>query len=37
MPPWEAMNELISKAGKQFDPKVVEAFKRIISEKLEKV
>ena len=37
MTPWEALNELISKAGKQFDPKVVEAFKRISSEKLEKI
>jgi putative nucleotidyltransferase with HDIG domain len=37
IPPWEALNELVSKTGKQFDPKVVDAFKRIISEKLERV
>lgn len=37
MPPWEALNELVSNAGKQFDPKVIEAFKRIINERLEKV
>jgi response regulator RpfG family c-di-GMP phosphodiesterase len=37
MPPREALNELVSKTGKQFDPKVVDAFKRIISETLEKV
>jgi putative nucleotidyltransferase with HDIG domain len=36
MPPWEALNELVSKGGSQFDPKVIEAFKRIISGKLEK-
>ena len=37
IPPWEALNELVSKTGKQFDPKVVDAFKRIISERLERV
>jgi HD-GYP domain-containing protein (c-di-GMP phosphodiesterase class II) len=36
MPPWEALNELVSKGGTQFDPKVIEAFKTIISGKLEK-
>jgi putative nucleotidyltransferase with HDIG domain len=36
MVPWEALNELVSKAGTQFDPKVIEAFKRIISGKLER-
>jgi putative nucleotidyltransferase with HDIG domain len=36
MAPWEALNELVSKGGTQFDPKVIEAFKRIISGKLEK-
>jgi putative nucleotidyltransferase with HDIG domain len=34
--PWEALNELVSKGGTQFDPKVVEAFKRIISGKVER-
>ncbi len=37
MPPWEAVEEIVNKAGKQFDPEVVEAFKRVIKEKLEKV
>lgn len=36
MPPWEAMQEIIANTGTQFDPVVVEAFKRIISEKLER-
>jgi len=35
VPPWEALNELVSKGGKQFDPKVIDAFKQIVSEKLE--
>lgn len=37
MPPWEALDEIVAKAGKQFDPEVVEAFKRVIIEKMEKV
>jgi HD-GYP domain-containing protein (c-di-GMP phosphodiesterase class II) len=37
MPPSEALKELLSKAGKQFDPTVIEAFKRVISSRLEKV
>jgi putative nucleotidyltransferase with HDIG domain len=36
MPPWDALEEIIAKAGKQFDPEVVSAFKRVVSEKLEK-
>ncbi|HYA93540.1 MAG TPA: HD domain-containing phosphohydrolase [Thermodesulfobacteriota bacterium] len=35
MPPWEAFQEIVAKTGKQFDPEVVEAFKRVVSEKLE--
>jgi putative nucleotidyltransferase with HDIG domain len=37
MPPWEALEELIDKSGKQFDPEVVGAFKRVISERLERM
>jgi HD-GYP domain-containing protein (c-di-GMP phosphodiesterase class II) len=36
MPPWEAFQEIVTKTGKQFDPRVVEAFKRVVSEKLER-
>jgi len=36
MPPWEAFQEIVAKTGNQFDPEVVEAFKRVVSEKLEK-
>lgn len=35
MPPWNAMEEIVAKAGKQFDPEVVEAFKWVITEKME--
>jgi putative nucleotidyltransferase with HDIG domain len=35
MPPWEAFQEIVAKTGKQFDPEVVDAFKRVVSEKLE--
>lgn len=37
MPPWEAVEEIVNKAGKQFDPEVVEVFKHIIREKIEKI
>lgn len=37
MPPWEAFQEIVAKTGKQFDPNVVEAFKRVVSEKMERV
>ena len=36
-PPWEALEEIVAKAGKQFDPEVVGAFKQMISEKLEQI
>jgi putative nucleotidyltransferase with HDIG domain len=35
MPPWEALQEIVAKAGKQFDPDVVVAFKRVVSGKME--
>ena len=35
MPPWEAMEEIVAKSGKQFDPEVVSAFKRVMGGKLE--
>ncbi len=37
MPPWQAREEVIVNAGKQFDPQVVEAFKRVIDKKLETI
>ena len=37
MPPWEALEGIVANAGKQFDPVVVDAFKRAISEKMERV
>ena len=33
--PWEAMQEIVAQSGKQFDPDVVEASKRVIREKVE--
>ncbi len=32
--PWQAVQEIEDNAGKQFDPEVVEAFRRVISRKL---
>lgn len=37
MPPWEAFQEIVAKTGKQFDPEVVGAFKRVVSERIEMV
>ncbi len=37
MPPWEAMEEIIKNAGKQFDPEVVDAFKQVLRGRMEKV
>ncbi len=36
MQPWQALEEIVAKAGKQFDPEVVGAFKRVMSERLER-
>ena len=35
MPPWQALAELEAGAGKQFDPNVVRAFKRVVFSKIE--
>ena len=35
--PWDAMEELLKNSGKQFDPDVVEAFKGVVRERIEKV
>jgi len=37
MPPWEAFEEIVAKTGKQFDPIVVNAFKHVVNEKIERV
>jgi putative nucleotidyltransferase with HDIG domain len=37
MAPWQAMEEIVKNAGKQFDGEVVEAFKRVMEKKLEKI
>jgi putative nucleotidyltransferase with HDIG domain len=37
MPPWQALEEIIANAGRQFDPVVVDAFKRAISGRMERV
>jgi len=36
MPPWQALEEIVANAGKQFDPEVVEAFKMVITGKMER-
>jgi HD-GYP domain-containing protein (c-di-GMP phosphodiesterase class II) len=36
MQPWQALEEIVAKSGKQFDPEVVTAFKRVISQKVER-
>jgi len=36
MLPWQALEEIVAKAGKQFDPEVVGAFKRILSGRLDR-
>lgn len=37
MPPWQAREEIVVNSGKQFDPQVVEAFKRVIDKRLETI
>ena len=37
LPPWKAFEEMEEAAGKQFDPEVVDAFRRVLATKLENV
>jgi len=37
MPPWQAREQIMVNTGKQFDPQVVEAFKRVLDKKLETI
>ena len=37
MPPWQALEEIIANSGRQFDPVVVDAFKRAISGRMGRV
>jgi HD-GYP domain-containing protein (c-di-GMP phosphodiesterase class II) len=36
MHPWKTLEEIIDQSGNQFDPQVVEAYKRVSGEKIEK-
>jgi putative nucleotidyltransferase with HDIG domain len=36
-PPWEAVQEIVDQTGRQFDPAVVEAFRRVVSSKIEQI
>lgn len=37
MPPWQALEEIVANSGTQFDPQVVDAFKRVIGKRLENI
>ncbi|HVO65798.1 MAG TPA: HD domain-containing phosphohydrolase [Syntrophales bacterium] len=37
MPPWQAREQIIVNSGKQFDPRVVEAFKLVVDKKMETI
>jgi putative nucleotidyltransferase with HDIG domain len=37
MPPWEALQQIVTNSGKQFDPKVASAFKNVVGANLERV
>jgi len=37
MSPWKALEEIVKSTRKQFDPEVVEAFKRVVRWKMERV
>jgi putative nucleotidyltransferase with HDIG domain len=36
-PPWEALQEIVGLAGQQFDPAVVESFRRVIGSQIEQM
>jgi putative nucleotidyltransferase with HDIG domain len=36
-PPWEALQEIVAQTGRQFDPDVVEAFRRVIANQIEQI
>ena len=36
-PPWEALQEIVDQTGHQFDPEVVEAFRHVVSSRLEQI
>ena len=36
VPSWESLEEIVKNTRKQFDPEVVEAFKRVIREQMER-
>lgn len=36
-PPWEALQEIVDQTGRQFDPDVVEAFRRVIASRIEQI
>jgi putative nucleotidyltransferase with HDIG domain len=36
-PPWEAVQEIVGQTGRQFDPEVVEAFRRVVASKIEQI
>jgi putative nucleotidyltransferase with HDIG domain len=36
-PPWEAVQEIVDQTGRQFDPEVVEAFRRVVASRIEQI
>jgi len=35
--PWEAVQEIVDQTGRQFDPEVVEAFRRVVASRIEQI
>jgi putative nucleotidyltransferase with HDIG domain len=35
--PWEAVQEIVDQTGRQFDPEVVEAFRRVVASQIEQI